>query len=114
MKALRTSVIAAAVVGLLAGTALQASARSTTEVTANRLLDEQSVVVNFADLNLNSHKGRDALYNRIARAADKLCGARTLRRAGNLAQVARNKACYKETISRAMSEIRATAVAVVN
>lgn len=113
MKSRRTSIITAAVVGLLAGTALQASAQSQTEVTADRLQDAQSVAVNVADLNLNSPRGQEVLYSRIARAADEVCGARTTRRAGSLAQATRNRTCYKETISRTMSDISVTAVAAV-
>ena len=113
MKALRTLATTTAVVGLLAGTALQASAQSTTEVTAKRLQDQRSVAVNFADLNLDSPEGQEVLYNRIARAADEVCGPRSTRRAGSLAQASRNRTCYKETISRSMSKISSSALAAV-
>ena len=112
MKAQRNATITTALVGLLAGAALQASAQSTTEITANRLHDVRSVAVNYADLNLDSPEGQEALYGRIARAADEVCGPRNTRRAGDLAQATRNRACYKETLSQAMSEISATALAV--
>jgi UrcA family protein len=114
MKALRSSIITTAVVALLAGTALQASAQDSTNVTAQSLQKVQSVTVDISDLNLNSPKGQEVLLNRISRAADQVCGARDTRRAGDLAQASRNRACYKASMSRAMSKVSASAVASAN
>ena len=114
MKTFRSSLITTAVVGLLAGTALQASAQETTRVTADALHEVHSVAVGVADLNLNSPQGQKVLYNRIARAAEQVCGAQDVRRAGDLAQARRNRVCYKDAISRAMSDVNASAVAVAN
>jgi len=113
MKALGTPIITTSIAALLAATALQANAQSTTEVTAQALHEVQSVAVNIADLNLNSPEGQEVLYRRIRRAVDTVCGPRDTRRAGDLAQASRNRACYKESLSQAMSDISAPAVAVI-
>ncbi|MFT7288462.1 MAG: UrcA family protein [Halieaceae bacterium] len=115
MKALRNKTIATAVLGMLAGISLHASAGSVTEVTAQDLSEQHhQLTVNIADLDLDSAAGQQALYYRISSAAKEVCGSTDVRIAGGPAQSTRNKACYRESLSKAMSAVPRTAVASSN
>lgn len=111
MKALRKVTFATAVSGLLAVVALQASAESTTEVVAHSITTPTQVAVNFSDLDLDSSAGQEALQYRLARAAEQVCGHSDIRRAGGVAQAARNAECYEQSLSRALSNVHSSAVA---
>jgi UrcA family protein len=115
MKTLRSRLISTAAAGVLAAMALNASAQSTTEVTARTLGTPEQITVNFADINLHTPQGQKALLARISRAAEKVCGVRDLRKTGGVYQRAsRNAGCYEESLSRAMSRINNAAVASTN
>jgi UrcA family protein len=114
MKILTRKVFATAFAGSLAVAALQASADSTTEVTANALTQPSTVVVNVADLNLNSAEGQAALMYRVSNAAEQVCGARDARSAGGVAQAARNADCYQASLDRALSSLAPGTVASLN
>ena len=112
MKSLRTYTLAAACI--IAGTAFQANAGSITEVTANAVTDKQEATVDFTDLDLSSPQGQEALHYRLSRAAEQVCGPSDVRKAGSVAQAARNASCYKESLSRALSDVNTSAVATTN
>ncbi|EED30828.1 hypothetical protein NOR53_63 [gamma proteobacterium NOR5-3] len=114
MKAFRKVTIATAVSGLWLVMAVQANAESTTEVIADSITTPTQVAVNFSDLDLSSAAGQEALHYRLARAAEQVCGHSDLRRAGGVAQAARNGECYEQSLSRALSNVNAAAVASTN
>jgi len=114
MKAIRSVVIATAVSGFLAVTALQVNAESTTEVVADSVATSTQVAVNFSDLDLSSAAGQEALQYRLARAAEKVCGHSDVRRAGGVALAARNGECYEESLSRALSNVISATVASID
>jgi UrcA family protein len=114
MKILTRKILAMALTGSLAAVALHASADSTTEVTANALTQPATVVVNVADLNLNTPEGQSALLYRVSNAAEQVCGARDVRSAGGVAQAARNADCYEASLDRALSSVAAATVASVD
>lgn len=114
MKAFRNSTMAIAVVGLLAGAALPASAESVTEVTADRLTEVVEITVSYADLNLDTAAGQETLQNRIASAARQACGSGRYREIGDLRAATRQKECFESAMAQAMSEVSAAQVAGIN
>lgn len=114
MKSIQRVIFATAVSGALAAFAVQASAGSTTEVIADSVTSPAQVAVSFSDLNLDSVEGQKALHYRLARAAEQVCGHNDIRRAGGVAQAARNEDCYERSLSRALSKVNASAVASAN
>lgn len=114
MKNFGKQIIAATVLTVLGGAALQASAESMTMVTADKLGTAIEKTVNIADLNISSPEGQDALYSRISRAAKQVCGPSNRRDAGSLRMARRNRDCYEDALSRALSEVNKSAVAAAN
>ncbi|WOJ93259.1 UrcA family protein [Congregibacter variabilis] len=111
MKALGKVTIATAISGFLAVAALPASAESTTKVVADSIAAPTQVTVNFSDLDLDSSAGQVALQYRLAHAAEQACGYSDIRRAGGVAQAARNAECSEQSLSRALSRVTSSAVA---
>lgn len=70
------------------------------------------VKVSYADLNLSSTQGAEALYRRIKSAAGEVCYPRDER---NLAQMANRRACIQKAISDAVTHVGSpTLIAVYN
>jgi UrcA family protein len=114
MKVTRNSTIAATFLGLLAAASLPAMAGNVTEVTevtATAIVEPTSVVVSYADLDLSSPEGVEALHYRIANAAREACGSADLRRVGSLQIANRNQSCYEASVSDALASIPSTQVA---
>jgi UrcA family protein len=59
-------------------------------------------IVTYQDLNLNSDAGTQALYRRIQRAANKVCGEVNVR---DLAGLRVKKACLDRAISEAVAAV---------
>lgn len=115
MKVLRNkTTAAAAVIGLLGMTGLSANAADVTEVTANSAAERVEITVDYSDLNLASASGQQVLYKRIENAATEICGHTDYRRAGGLSEARANRACFEETMSRAMSRVTQAQVASTN
>ena len=95
------------------GTAF-AAAESVTKVTAEPLVSVRAITVDYSDLDLQSPKAQETLFFRLSRAAEEACGAQTYRQAGSVALAARNRACFDEALSEALSEVSASAVAKSN
>lgn len=66
---------------------------------------QESISVAIADLNLSSEAGVAALYKRLQRAAETVCGPQDLRAAGSMTALRMNKTCYAETLDRAVASI---------
>ena len=111
MKAMKNTLVAAALAGSLAAVALPGQAENVTAVTADAITERNAVAVNYEDLDLTSPKAQETLYYRISRAAEQVCGSTNIREAGGVAQAARNADCYDAAVSKAMSEVSPVAVA---
>ena len=68
-------------------------------------IDESKVVVTYDLKGVSTDQGREELERQIRRAADQVCGPRTLREAGTLQDVRHNRSCYKSAIESAMKSI---------
>jgi len=64
------------------------------------------VRVSYADLNLSSPAGLDALYRRLQAASSSFCGPqRSLREAGSQKQLVSNKQCYSNLLSKLVAKV---------
>ena len=79
---------------------------------AERSEEETSAVaVSYAELDLSKPAGAEVLYDRLQRAAAKVCGVN--QRSSSLyyaATFAEKKACYQDALSRAVAQIDAPLV----
>ena len=78
---------------------------------ATSAAEPAAVIVRYADLNLGTAAGNDALYARLVSAARKVCGE-----AGNirdLGQLAATQACQREAIANAVHSVHSTQLAAV-
>jgi UrcA family protein len=66
------------------------------------------VVVRYSDLDLSREAGVRALYARLQRASDEVCGQ--YRHAAELSRKHLYKACYEDTLSHAVESVDHTAV----
>lgn len=105
--------MAAVALSFVAGFSVSASADSETTVTASNVAEATQVPVSFEDLDLDSAQGQETLYYRISRAAEQACGSSDIRQAGSLSQATRNRDCYRDSMSRALSEVSSGIAAVV-
>ena len=64
-----------------------------------------SVEINYADLNLDTHKGVKRLHARLRRAARHACDVRPVRETGSLAVSRAARACYERSLAAAIEEI---------
>src|ERR1700722_18828450 len=67
-----------------------------------------SPTVHFKDLDLNRSHDVAKLYNRIAIAADRVCGPRSL--TGSHYKIADYESCYADAIAQAVAHIDQTSV----
>ncbi len=68
----------------------------------------EAVAVSYAELDLSKPAGAEVLYDRLQRAAAKVCGVRE--RTSSLyyaASFAEKKACYKDALTRAVAQVDA-------
>ena len=107
-----TNLLAAAAVAL-AGTAQAGEFSGETTTTRVQYTAQKSV--NYADLDLSSEEGRDALAGRISEAARDVCGSVDYRMTGSLKTASRNRRCAIDAFADAMSRVSSgTSVAVRN
>ena len=64
---------------------------------------QQASAVRFSDLNLSRPSDVARLYQRIATAADKLCGPRSL--TGAYSKSAIYQSCYSDTVAQAVARV---------
>ncbi|MEO0435509.1 MAG: UrcA family protein [Pseudomonadota bacterium] len=103
--------LASIAITALAFASLNASAGNRTELTEDGIVELSAIAVDYSDLKLESPKGQEILFQRISRAAKQACGPQTYRAAGSVSIASRNKACYEDAMSRALSQVSASAVA---
>ena len=72
-------------------------------------VEEGKVLVSYDVKELSTEEGRAKLESQIRRAADRVCGPRTIREAGSFAQSVDNRNCYKAAVARAMRTVNSSA-----
>lgn len=88
--------------GAVAGTALAIGGLSTI-ARADSLLEPRSVLVRFEDLDTNSTRGAELLYNRIKLAAETVCSDLAPQR--SLALSARYTSCVRAALGDAITQV---------
>ena len=68
-------------------------------------LEGTKATVVYADLNLGSEAGIQALYLRLKRASREVCGVTSFKNAGSAYQIKQVKNCYRETLTEAVENI---------
>ncbi len=72
----------------------------------NSSVEEATVRISYADLNLSSQAGLIALYKRLQGASSAICGPRrSLTAAGSLQQLIKNKHCYNDLLSKLVAKL---------
>lgn len=93
-------VLAAGASALSAGTLEESSVRASA-------INQQSKVVSYGDLDLQSAHDRQELEYRLRAAAKEVCGHESFRRTGSLGQYSKTRACYEEAVADALAQVRA-------
>ncbi len=102
-----TSILAA-----LAAAHVQADNYSETLVTSSQHLATETV--SFADLDLSSAEGQEALHWRLASAAREVCGSTDVRITASVRQAAENRECSERALNDALSQVSAGRLAATN
>ena len=71
--------------------------------TVERAAETPSVTVRYADLNLNTPAGVEALYARLRAAARQVCNVRDGR---GLFEVMESKTCYRQVLVAAVADVK--------
>lgn len=69
-------------------------------------LAENEVSVTYDANDATTNYGREELEREIRRAAEKVCGPQSLRKAISVGQLGKNRSCYKESVAQAMKSIK--------
>ena len=72
-------------------------------------LAENEIRVTYNVDDTATNYGRVELERQIQRAAEKVCGAQNLRKAGSIRQVLKNRNCYDKAMADAMNSVSANA-----
>lgn len=79
-----------------------------------RQLDNLSVRVSYADLDIHSTAGAKVLYSRLKRAAEEVCGIRAHIINGSLAQTLKTRECFRDTLEASVEKIDSDALEEVH
>jgi UrcA family protein len=78
---------------------------STTAAETDTGLRGTSKKVSYSELDLDKKEGAIVLYERLKIAARQVCSVRTYTVKGSLREAATRKACYRETLDAAVSQV---------
>jgi UrcA family protein len=68
-------------------------------------MERSEISITYRASDLNSELGRAVIDSRIRQAAQKVCGKVNRRQSGSLKIYSQAKACYSESVDRAMSSL---------
>ncbi len=68
-------------------------------------VEEGKVLVSYDVKEVSTIEGRAELERKIRRAADRVCGPRTVREAGSFAQSRHNRACFRDAVAQALRTV---------
>lgn len=92
--------------GLITAAAIFAiSAPAAASLGTDKALENSSVRVSYADLNIEKEAGAQTLYNRLQQASKRACGVRSYRNAGSIAVKTHMQRCYRETLAASIKKI---------
>ena len=91
---------------LLIGIALPATGMAA----AASQIDDASIKVSYADLNIRSEAGARVLYARLKRATEEVCGIQSHVINGSLAETLRARTCFREALEASVEKIDSDAL----
>ena len=68
-------------------------------------IDDNSITVSYADLDIESEAGAKVLYSRLKRASEDVCGVESYLESGSLTRTRKAKLCYAETLASAVDKL---------
>lgn len=68
-------------------------------------IEDTSVRVSYADLDLSNDQGIATLYKRLQSASQSACGPLTYSEAGSLKELIQNKSCYQSALTKAVERL---------
>lgn len=111
----KKSVLSAAAMTLALGISAQASAEQVDETFVQGNHEgSQSITIQYTATELANDDGLENLYGQIKRAARQVCGPTGLREAGGLNIASRNRECYEEAVSAAVSQVGSEQLASIS
>lgn len=72
--------------------------------------EKEAIAVSFAELDLSKPAGAEVLYDRLQRAAAKVCGVHDQSSSLPFAATADRKACYQNALTQAVAQLDAPLV----
>ena len=116
MKTLAISnVLSVAALGLAVGFSTPSAAEQVDETFVRGDQDGmQSISIQYTASELADEKSLQNLYGQIKRAAKQVCGPTSLREAGGLQLASRNRVCYEEAVSAAVSQVDSDQLASIS
>lgn len=81
---------------------------------APKHINDASIKVSYADLNIQSEAGARVLYARLKRASEEVCGIQTHVINGSLAATLRARTCFQETLEASVEKIDSDALAEIH
>lgn len=86
--------------------AIAVPAIASADIKVNQLA-ENEVSVTYDANDATTNYGREQLEREIRRAAEKVCGPQSLRKAISVGQLGKNRNCYKTSVAQAMKSVKA-------
>ena len=77
-------------------------------------IEDASIKVSYADLNIQSEAGARVLYTRLKRATEEVCGIQTHVINGSLAETLHARTCYRETLEASVEKIDSDALSRIH
>ncbi|MEP4145822.1 MAG: UrcA family protein [Halioglobus sp.] len=107
------SILSVAALTLTAGISMSASAGSVSETIVHGHAVPAEAVT-FKQSELATAEGREAVEQRVRKAAENVCGPSDYRIVGSLSRSAKNKECQSQAVAQAMTQITNDSVASIN
>ena len=73
-------------------------------------VEEASVKVSYADLNIHSSAGAKVLYARLKQASEEVCGSKDSVTTRSLTETSKAKACVREALEASVEKIDSDAL----
>ena len=77
-------------------------------------VDDVSITVSYADLDIESKAGAKVLYLRLKKASEAVCGIQSHVVNGSLADTLKARACFRETLEASVKKIESDALSEIH
>lgn len=77
-------------------------------------IEDATIKVSYADLNIQSEAGARILYARLKRATEEVCGIQSHVINGSLAETLRARTCFREALEASVEKIDSDALTEIH